>query len=286
MPQKSAPQEPNSDTMVKERLQELVRTRWQYSLSKMAQALRLPQPGLWKIVKSDLPLNANVLVALARHTDVNIHWLVTGHGSPFRDGEAALLSGDAIVRPKVPVAKQLLPGRPSGHPNDWEEPTFDPLGVLSPTQYWVDVKRSDPIVRYKEEQVRLGDWLLLETDPLRFPPQDSIDGKLVVVPGSFQGKSRAPELARVLDAADDCLEVERFDLGIDPSLLDEEIVLRKRRDGKFHLVIRKVLGEQPKAKGRRPKRDQVVDPTVLLNNIQWVKYADLLAVCVLRMGQP
>jgi hypothetical protein len=203
------------------------------------------------------PIQTLKLDHLQEHVE---HWLVTGRGPRFLEGEDDLRSGQAIVRPKVPVAKELLPGRPSDHPNDWDEPSSDPLGVLTPTQYWLEVKRSDFIVRHKEQQIRPGDWLLLETDPLRFPSQDSIDGKLVVVPGSFQGKSRAPELARVMDVGDDRLEVVRFDLGIDPALLEEEIVLRRQRDGSYRGQTRKVMSERAEAKGRRSKRLEVVHP--------------------------
>jgi hypothetical protein len=281
MPEESAGQEQGTDAAIKERLRELSKTRWDGNLAQMARALRLPQPALWKMVNGEQPPSAKLLMALVEHTDVNPHWLVTGQGPRFLEGEAALRRGEKVVYPKAPVARQLLSGRPDAHPDLLDDRPSDPLGVFTPTQYWAQVKESDPIVRHKEERVKSSDWLLLETDPARFPPLDQMKGKLVVVQGR-----KGPSLARVQDVGMSRLGIILFDLRIDPSLLEEEIVIRPLPDGKLDAFTRKVLKERPRREGRRAGRRRDLHPEELLYGLVTVNRARVFAVCVLRVGEP
>jgi hypothetical protein len=271
---------PEGDDAIKGRLREVCETDWGGNLNRMAKALHMPQPALWKILRGDQPPNAQLLVALAKRTTVNVHWVVTGRGPRRLDGAAGVLRGDAVVRPRVPVAKAVLPGRPQQHRDMLGDESLDPL-ALTPTQYWLQVRKSDPITRIKDEQVNAGDWLLFEADPARFPPADDLVGKLVVVPGSVRG-SKEPRLAAVETVEDDRLTVDTFDLGrIDPSQLEEETVIRELPDGKLHAFRRPVLKAQPGKGGRRGTPRRPVHEHELYYNPLGVRSEDLLAVCVL-----
>jgi hypothetical protein len=266
-----------SEDAIKDRLRDLAQTVWGGNLARMARDLHLPQPGLWKIIHSDQPINARLLVALIRQTDTNLHWLVTGEGRKSLGDETAVLRGRGVVVPRIPVATQLLPGLPGEH-RELLTGSPDPFAILSRSQYWLQVQRSDPVARYTDEHVHPGDWLLLETDRARFPSSQEMERKLVVVPG------KAPRLARVLETDDDSLAVDVFDATIDLSHVEEEIVLRELPDGTLHAVKRKVLRDRPARKGHKLGRRRPLNYGELLYTQRQVKYADLLAVCVLHVS--
>src|SRR4051812_28719413 len=93
MPESFPGQDQSTDAAIKERLRDLLQTRWGGKLSRMASELHLAQPALWKIVNGDQPVNAKVLVAIAAYTTFNLHWLTTGQGPRSLEGDAALLNG-------------------------------------------------------------------------------------------------------------------------------------------------------------------------------------------------
>jgi hypothetical protein len=269
---------------IKKRLQELARERWEGKLAGMARALHLPQPAVWKMVQGDQPVNAQLLMALARHAKVNLNWLVSGRGPRYLEGAAAVLGGAAVARPRLPVARKPLPGPPGEHAGLLADPPVDPLeGVFRPTQYWLRIGESDAVVRHQEEQLRPGDWLLLETDRACFLPERAMLGELVVV-ACPDPAPREARLARVEESSEAGLAVDTFDLGVDPALLDEEIVLRLRPGRELQAFRRTVVREETTGRGgRRFSRTRPARADEVVHELLGVRYEDILAVCVLQV---
>jgi hypothetical protein len=79
----------------------------------------------------------------------------------------------------------------------------------------------------------------------RLPPADALDFKLVVVPGAARGV-KGPRLARVESVEDGTVYADTFDLGrVDPSQVEEEIVIRELPGGNAHEFRMPVLKAQP-----------------------------------------
>jgi hypothetical protein len=274
--------EPGSEA-IKERLREVCRDEWGGNLTRMANALGMTQPALWKIVHGSQPLNAQLILALATHTNVNLHWVLLGEGPRTSEKDAALLRGKAVVLPKVPVASRPLPGSPQKHKELLTRGACGPLeSRLSPSQYWLEIKVTDPIVRWKDEQVLPGDWLLIETDRVRFPREADMEGKLVIILFGVPDEER-PTLGRVEMVHEDGLDVDTFDLGIDPSRVEEELVTRKLPNGKYLTFPRKYIREPGGATHSRQPHSRPVSEDDLYYNIPSVEYRELLGVCVLSV---
>lgn len=274
----------DATTAMAQRLSEVARSKWDGNISRMARELGIPQPAVWKMVNGKQPLSSQLLIALVQRSMVNLHWLLSGKGPRFLEGAAANLRGQAVVRPAIPVAAQVLPAPPAACQNLLADQATDPInGVFTATQYWIEIKKTDAVAQRKDEQLMPGDWLLLETDPACFPPQHKMEDRLVVVPCSGQD-STEPKLARVEEVDDeDVLHVDTFDLGIDPSLLSEEIVVRRVPGDKLVAFQRDVVREvvergSRKFELRREATEEELSPWPVP-----VRYADLLAVCVLRV---
>ncbi len=278
-----ATQEP-IDTGVKERLRHVLKVKWDGVMAHMAHDLGFRQPALWKTLSGSQPVSGKLLLLLAEHTDVNVNWLLTGKGAATLAAHAALLNGEGFVHPRLRVATKVLPGPPQEHPKLLSAGEHDPLELaLTPSQYWLRVGKDEPIVRHKDHQIRPGDWLLLETDRAHFPPVEAMEGKLVVVPASVTKKG--PQLAFVDEEAGDDgrLQADTFNLGIDPTQLDEVLVVRELPDGKLQAFKCWYRKEQPGEGSRRPRSQKPMHPDELLYNSLTVKYEDILAVCVLSV---
>jgi hypothetical protein len=266
------------------RLQIIADEKWNGVLARMAWDLHYPQPALWKTLAGGQVVSSRLLVSLATYTSINLHWLTTGKGPQYLEGEDAVRRGQGVIRPSVPVAKELLRGPTNKQPDRLFDPSTDPLGeVLTDTQYWLKVGPSSPITRKKDEQIRPGDWLLLETDRTRFPPIHKAQNQLVVVPATATDFD-SPLLGRVEEVDKDleCLDVELLRPAGDRSQPEEEIVTRRLPDGKFHTFVRYfVWDESKRRKGRRVRRPATTWD--LEQDLTQVKYADVLAFCILLL---
>jgi hypothetical protein len=269
---------------IKQRLRQLCESDWDSNLKRMAEDLHLQQPALWKMVAGEQPPNAQLLIALAEHTALNLHWLITGQGPRYLKDAAAVLRGQGIARPRLPVVRQVLPGPPEQHRDLWMDQVPDVLeGIFTPTQYWLELSASELIVGIKEEEIRAGDWLLMEGDKARFPPQDKMEGQLVVAMiDSLDG--RTARLARVSIALEgDNLDVDIFHRDIDPATLEEEIVVRTMPGGKLRAFKRQVACMTVKKLGLEFEKRRPVKKEELLPIDFDVKRDDLLAVCILTV---
>ena len=113
----------------------------------------------------------------------------------------------------------------------------------------------------------------------RFPPADALDYRLVVVPGAARGV-KGPRLARVESVEDGTVYADTFDLGrVDPSQVEEEIVIRELPGGNYNTFRRRVL----KARPGRGTPSRPLHPGEEQYFPLDLKYGDLLAVCILSI---
>jgi hypothetical protein len=267
------------------RLHFIAEEKWGGVLTRMAEDLDYPQPALWKTLAGGQSVSARLLVALATYTSINLHWLTTGKGPRYLEGEAAVRRGQGVIRPKVFVAKEVLPGLSSEHTDLLHDFSCDPLGdILRDSQYWLQIGASSGMIR-KDEQIRPGDWLLMETDRNKFPALDEAQDRLVAVPESATD-SHSPLLGRVEEVDEDlaCLEVDLLRPTGDRPEPEEEIVTRRLPDGTFHTRSRYVVWEEIKGrKGRRFRRKRAATIWEQQPDLTEVKYADVLAFCILLL---
>lgn len=263
----------NSETDITSRLVKVVNALWGGVLSHMARDLHLPQPMIWKTVKGKQAVSGQLLVALARLTHVNLHWLIHGVG-PMTLEVDGVHSGARVV-------DGLLPGTPDAHPHRFLPDADHPLASgFVKSQYWVRVKQSDPVARAKTVGVEPGDWLLLETDPQRFPSEDEMEDKLIVIPTA--GHSGEPELGVVETVGELTLSVHTFDLAAAlGETIKEEIALRQKPDGKWELEQREFVEVVVKHRGRSYRTRREPTLAELAPMPVPVRYQDVLAVCVL-----
>jgi hypothetical protein len=117
----------------------------------------------------------------------------------------------------------------------------------------------------------------------RFPPADALDYRLVVVPGAARGV-KGPRLARVESVEDGTVYADTFDLGrVDPSQVEEGIVIRELPGGDYHTFRRRVLKARPGRGGRKGTPRRPLHPGEEEYFPLDLKYGDLLAVCVLSI---
>jgi hypothetical protein len=268
------------------RLHFIAEDKWGGVLTRMAEDLDYPQPALWKTLAGGQSVSARLLVALATYTSINLHWLTTGKGPRYLEGEAAVRRGQGVIRPRVSVAKEVLPGPSRANTDLLHDSSSDPLGdVLSDTQYWLKVSSYSSIIRKKDEQIKAGDWLLLETARTSFPPIDKAQNQLVVVPASATDTD-SPLLGRVRDVDEDrgILDVELFGPTGNRPEPEEEIVIRHLPGGKLHAFSRYVVWEESTGrKGRRFRRKRAATIRDFEQDLTQVEYAAILAFCVLQL---
>lgn len=157
------------------RVRWLVTTRFGGNRSGMAKAIGFSHTVIANIVNGKAP-GRRLLEAIATRLGVDLVWLQGGEGQPFRR-ESGAGAGRGI-----PVTDVLLPGPPLDNQalitGDWVDV---PEVVASPTVYWLALKSSQPIARQPSSGFRVGDHLLMETDPAKFPPETSFHQRLCLV---------------------------------------------------------------------------------------------------------
>src|SRR5262249_7819585 len=150
------------------RLNLLCKSIWKGNRSRMAKDLGISQPVMSRVLAGQQAPSTKLLEALARWPRLNVRWLFNGEGEPLRD--RGLGDGGGHLGP---VASQLLPGSPQGHP---ELLTGLSLAVAtayySPTSYFFRLESRDPLVSARGSRTAAGDYLLVETshDWIARPP--------------------------------------------------------------------------------------------------------------------
>lgn len=156
-----------------DRIKWLVETRFKNNRSAMAKAIGFSHVIVGRVVAGEANPGPQFREAVVRTLNVNPAWLERGEGRPFPDESGT----DGFV----PLAGDPLPGPPVAHRSLIIDHLAVPAVVPSPSVYWLELKKSQPIVAKAVMGFRARDQLLMETDPARFPRAGGLSGELCVI---------------------------------------------------------------------------------------------------------
>jgi hypothetical protein len=150
-----------------ERMQVIAERVWQGNQARMAEDLGVSRPVISRVLTGKQQPTGKLLAALLRrHPDVNLHWLLSGHGEPFI--EPGVEVGGGRLRP---VVDDLLPGPPDEHPGLLSGLGYPVAAAFdAPSRYWYRIPAGAAVLRRTEEialggaeKIASGDLLLVET---------------------------------------------------------------------------------------------------------------------------
>ena len=175
------------------------------------------------------------------------------------------------------------PGPPGEHSEMLSGETFSlAANFYRPTRYWYELQPGEPAIR-SGLQLKVRDLLLMESDPNEFPEKERLNDVICGVRVIVDGKEKL-KLGQVFfepdseDSGPARIEVDTFDLGIDPSRITTEVRSVPFRGGLRQIetlytrVRSKVTGKMEKV------RLGQFDLQPLLPTIE---YTDIVSVCVL-----
>ncbi len=164
-----------SNTLL-DRIHWLMAKLWNGSQTKMAADLDVAQSTIANVFAGRRNPGRALLATLAAHPLVNEEWLRKGIGPPLLP-EATTPTGEVAL----PIALALFSGMPDEHPDCLAEllhPVFRRLYQRS--RYWIHLDDPNhPFVKMPELSMRIGDWVMMESDPENWP--DDLRGKLCLV---------------------------------------------------------------------------------------------------------
>jgi hypothetical protein len=212
---------------------------------------------------------------------VNPGWLLGGEGEPLlAEREAVPAAGWPL-----PIAKQLLPGEPGDNQHLLSGETYPIAGAFyRPTRYWLEIQRSDPIVKEHSRKVDWGDLLLMETDPSWRKEYRSVDERLCAVCFPGGGGETRVELGLVTfepETQDDpgyfC--VDTFEQIVDRRQLVKQVVLHLYPDG--HVEPQRPRLMRKVRKEGKDERFGRVGNLALSRNLKSLQLRDICAVCLM-----
>jgi hypothetical protein len=163
---------------VHSRIAWLVRTKFADSRTALAKAIGFSHTIVAEVVRGRVP-GPRLRDAIVARLHVDRAWLETGAGQPFAGDSGEVLG--------VPVTNVPLPGPPLAHRGMLTGRITVPEVVSSPTVYWLVLQSNQPVVRHPGAGFRVGDQLLMESDPAKFPGEADLFGDLCVVRGGAGG---------------------------------------------------------------------------------------------------
>jgi hypothetical protein len=157
---------------------------WDGNQSRMARDLGCTQALISSVIHRRSFPGPKLLSALAQHPMVNVDWLVSGIGQPIKSSRPP-----AHVC-ALPVAHRLLDGLVADCPESLSMMSLVvPAPKYRPTRYVfrVDEKQDDLT---SSNAVRVGDYLILETDPATWRDQpQAVGGQICVIRSASDEKS-------------------------------------------------------------------------------------------------
>ena len=272
---------PSPESTPSQRVAWLLDVMWGGNRSEMARAVGCSHSVLTKIAAGQQAPGRRLLAAVASHPKVNPAWLLAGEGEPLL---AERQDTPAEGWP-IPIAKQPLPGPPDQYRSLLAGENFPVAGAFyRSSRYWLEVQRSEPIVRSSLQRVEDGDLLLMETDKSWRKQVTLVDDHVCVVQISSD-KGEDHKLGLVSYYSGDSeepphLSADFFERWVDESKLVERIVLDKYPGGKIEVRRDLVQQSGEKADGGGLRR---VSQLELGKKTQLISIDDIVAVCVLMV---
>lgn len=158
----------------------VVEVRFGGNRSAMAKAIGFSHTMIASVMKKERTPGRRLEDAIVNRLGVSREWLKDGTGQPFPSADNRPARGIAVSH--VP-----LPGLPHEHQDLVTRWIAVPEVVPSGSQYWLVLKSTQPILRRPSPAFRVGDHLLMETNPARFPRESALNEVLCVVRGGADG---------------------------------------------------------------------------------------------------
>ena len=240
----------------------------------MARELQVSQPVTWRVMQGKQAPPGKLIENLARDPRVNLAWLFRGEGNPT-----------GIAGQAMPVAKVILPGPPDDHQDFLLGETY-PLatGFCRPSRYWLEIQPGDPVLR-SGLRLNVRDLLLMESDRRAFPTPDRLAHHLCAVRINVDGQTTLKlGLVDSVQGNDDTgpkhIEVDTFDLGVDPSEVKCDVVYRQWRGRvqRFEPLYRWKQAKEPGKRVKVPINDLDLEPI-----LPTIAYDAVVSVCVLMV---
>ena len=153
---------PGKDSSQAERVAWLLEALWGGNRSDMARDIGVTHSVLVKVAAGTQNPGRRLLEAISGHPKVNPVWLVSGEGEALLEPRTGSTEGWP-----VPVSRQLLDG-----PLDQDRKllTGDTYPVAGNhyrrTRYWLRIQSKEPVTKTPHTDIRPGDLILMETDPI------------------------------------------------------------------------------------------------------------------------
>ncbi|MEI8376323.1 MAG: hypothetical protein WCJ35_26185 [Planctomycetota bacterium] len=240
----------------------------------MARDLQVSQPVAWRVMQGKQTPPGKLIENLARDPRVSLAWLFRGEGNLTGAGGQVM-----------PVAKAIFPGQPDNH-QDLLSGEFYSVSssFCRPSRYWLEIQASDPVLRSRRS-LNVRDLLLLETDRNVFPTADRLVYLLCGVRIEVEGQSRLKlGLVNYIPADKDSgpahIEVDTFDLGVNPSDIKCDVAYREFRGSirRFESFYRWETSLKTGKKIKVPVCDYELDPVLPV-----IDYKDVVCVSVLMV---
>jgi hypothetical protein len=239
---------------VRGRVAWLLADRFGGNRTAMAAALGLTHMPVSHAVAGTRPPGSRLLRAIIERLGVNADWLLRGRGPPFAD------EGGRVRPRRAPVLDQPLPGRRRDRTGQELDRWEDATRLLSATQYWLRLGGGHALLAGRRPGFLLGDLLLFETDPTRFPPEDGLYGQLCAV--RDPRRPDAPVALGVVtyrraaeEDGGDRLEVEVVERPEGTAEVADEYVFRVYPGGDVRPFQRKVWVDRGDRGGGKPRRN-------------------------------
>jgi hypothetical protein len=168
---------PDSTAPLTRRIALLLKLVWAGKKSVMARNLGISHPVISRVVAGQQEPPGQLLLALANLPKVNLRWLFLGEGESLDQRDIGLGGGRYC-----PVAMQLLAGEPTKYPvllSGTSLPVAE--AYYTPSAYWVALGQDSSIVNVPEENLKAGDYLLMETSPDWTRRVERMHGRLVAL---------------------------------------------------------------------------------------------------------
>jgi hypothetical protein len=240
----------------------------------MAADLRVSHPVVWKVTEGGQTPPGKLIEALARDPRVNLTWLFRGEGTP-----TDIESDQGIA---IPIAKQILRGSPEKHRESLSGEFFSlAANFYRPGRFWLEIQPGDPALRSQLLRLNIRDLLLMDTDRSVFPTQERLGQQLCGV--SIKGETTLGLVDYVPgneESGPSRIEVDTFDLGVDPSEVFREVrpVMVRGRPRRITTFYRWVQSEKTGKKVKEEVTDLDLEPF-----LPTIKYEDILCVSVLMV---
>ncbi len=151
-------------TEAAQRVEWVLKKVWNGSQTRMAADIGVSQSAISHVLTGRQQPGRKFLAAVSSNSVINSTWLITGEGDPLvtqitEPGRRALY-----------IARRLFEGHPEDNGDCLGTMLEVPIRFYRPSRYWYEVAPGSPLTSYDGLRIRIGDYVLFESDRRAWPP--------------------------------------------------------------------------------------------------------------------